>query len=205
MSLADIEETINQLGSLSGRQGELRGLAEDVKQQQERLKHSVDAAVRLIAVFRGSSQSMRAILNRANAQKGEQEKYITELIAILNKEPSKDEVDLSIQELKSAVVGNNSSQEEIAALVESAGLSPEQVAATGIGQPDAPPQAGPPQEPVVGGFKWRTSSRRGKSSSKKSKRNKGKSSSKKITRTKSKRLTSRSKSRRRRSSKGRSY
>ena len=205
MSLADIEETINQLGNLSGRQGELRGLAEDVKEQQERLKRSVDAAVRLIALFRGSSQSMRAILERANAQKGEQEKYINELIAILNKEPSKDDVESSIRDLKLAAEGN-SSQEEISALVREAGLSSEEVASTGIGQPNAPPQVPQAQQapPAVGGFKWRTSRRRGKSSSKKSKRTKSKSTSKKITKTKSKRLTSRSKSRRRRS-KGRSY
>lgn len=188
MSLADIEQTITQLGNLSGRQDELRQLAQAVKEQQQRLKLSVDGAVKIMAAFRGGRQAMEAILQRANAEKGQQDQYINDLIAILNNEPTAATVDQSINDLKLAAEGN-STPEQMNELIREAGLTPEEIAAIGLNNGQVPPpppdaaaqgqdQQPPPPPPAVGGFNWRSAMRRTRS-----RRN----SKKKIKRTRSRR------------------
>ena len=80
MSLADIQDTIEALGTLGGKTERIRELAEAVKQQQERLKLSVDGAVKLMDQFRGGQQAMRAILERAQELRGVKTNILTTLL-----------------------------------------------------------------------------------------------------------------------------
>lgn len=195
-SVEDIKSTIKQLGNLSGKSRELTTLATKVKKSQERLRLSVEAAVRILSSLRSGNSDIKSIMDAVAVEKVNQDQAVQAVVDILESAPDDAAVDSAISGLKSAI---EASDLNIAALPaeQQAALNNTSPVATRPNDrgPPPPPPVGPPgpaQNPdedndevtYVGGYTWR-----------------GNSKSKSKTKTKRKSLTRR-KGTRRRSARG---
>lgn len=179
-SVEGIKSTIRELGNLSGKSRELTELATKIKKSQERLRLSVEAAVRVLSSLRAGNSDIRSIMDVALGEKSNQDQAVQAVLDILNSAPDDAEVDSAISGLKSAIEASD---------FNTTALPAEQQAALNNTSPDRgqPPSAGPPpaqQGPppaqqdgnddddgdvnYMGGYTWRgNSNSKSKSKSKK--------------------------------------
>ena len=179
-SVEGIKSTIRELGNLSGKSRELTELATKIKKSQERLRLSVEAAVRVLSSLRAGNSDIRSIMDVALGEKSNQDQAVQAVLDILKSAPDDAEVDSAISGLKSAIEASD---------FNTAALPAEQQAALNNTSPDRgqPPSAGPPpaqQGPppaqqdgnddddgdvnYMGGYTWRgNSNSKSKSKSKK--------------------------------------
>ena len=169
-SVEGIKSTIRELGNLSGKSRELTELATKIKKSQERLRLSVEAAVRVLSSLRAGNSDIRSIMDVALGEKSNQDQAVQAVLDILNSAPDDAEVDSAISGLKSAIEASD---------FNTAALPAEQQAALNNTSPDRgqPPSAGPPPAQqgnvdnedeinYMGGYTWRGNSN-SKSKSKK--------------------------------------
>lgn len=102
-SVEGIKSTIRQLGNLSGKSRELTELATKIKNSQQRLRLSVEAAVRVLSSLRAGNSDIRSIMDVALAEKNNQDQAVQAVLDILNSAPDDAEVDSAISGLKSAI------------------------------------------------------------------------------------------------------
>ena len=179
-SVEGIKSTIRELGNLSGKSRELTELATKIKKSQERLRLSVEAAVRVLSSLRAGNSDIRSIMDVALGEKSNQDQAVQAVLDILNSAPDDAEVDSAISGLKSAIEASD---------FNTTALPAEQQAALNNTSPDRgqPPSAGPPpaqqgpppaqqdgnvgdQDEInyMGGYTWRgNSNSKSKSKSKK--------------------------------------
>ena len=136
-SVEGIKSTIRELGNLSGKSRELTELATKIKKSQERLRLSVEAAVRVLSSLRAGNSDIRSIMDVALGEKSNQDQAVQAVLDILNSAPDDAEVDSAISGLKSAIEASD---------FNTATLPAEQQAALNNTSPDRgqPPSAGPP-------------------------------------------------------------
>ena len=175
-SVEGIKSTIRELGNLSGKSRELTELATKIKKSQERLRLSVEAAVRVLSSLRAGNSDIRSIMDVALGEKSNQDQAVQAVLDILKSAPDDAEVDSAISGLKSAIEASD---------FNTTALPAEQQAALNNTSPDRgqPPSAGPPpaqqgpppaqqdgndQDEInyMGGYTWRGNSN-SKSKSKK--------------------------------------
>ena len=179
-SVEGIKSTIRELGNLSGKSRELTELATKIKKSQERLRLSVEAAVRVLSSLRAGNSDIRSIMDVALGEKSNQDQAVQAVLDILKSAPDDAEVDSAISGLKSAIEASD---------FNTTALPAEQQAALNNTSPDRgqPPSAGPPpaqqgpppaqqdgnvgdQDEInyMGGYTWRgNSNSKSKSKSKK--------------------------------------
>ena len=136
-SVEGIKSTIRELGNLSGKSRELTELATKIKKSQERLRLSVEAAVRVLSSLRAGNSDIRSIMDVALGEKSNQDQAVQAVLDILNSAPDDAEVDSAISGLKSAIEASD---------FNTTALPAEQQAALNNTSPDRgqPPSAGPP-------------------------------------------------------------
>ena len=180
-SVEGIKSTIRELGNLSGKSRELTELATKIKNSQQRLRLSVEAAVRVLSSLRAGNSDIESIMNVAQVEKTNQDQAIQAVLDILNSAPDDAEVDSAISGLKAAIEASNTNITTLPAEQQAALNNTSQAR----GQP---PSAGPPPAPqeapqdapqdanvgdqdeinYMGGYTWRgNSNSKSKSKSKK--------------------------------------